>query len=73
MGKKKVKKVSVKKERYAKFRKDKPGTLDLNFPNLTEDQQKWKREDEKKIDWFARKPKNQPPKDIVERKSKSKR
>ena len=76
MGKKsknKPKKVSVKKERYVKFRKDKPGVLNIAMPDLSEEQVKQKREDESKIDRFLRFSKNPPIKEIVERKSKSKR
>ncbi len=76
MGKKnknKPKKVSVKKERYAKFRKEKPGTLNISMPDLSEDQARQKREDEQKIDKFLRFSKNPPAKDVVERRSKSKR
>ena len=76
MGKKnknKPKKVSVKKERYAKFRKDKPGTLNIAMPDLTEEQVKQKREDELKIDKFVRFNKNPPVKEVNERKAKSKR
>ena len=76
MGKKnknKPKKVSVKKERYAKFRKDKPGALNISMPDLTEEQQKQKREDEQKIDKHLRFNKNPKPREIVERKEKSKR
>ena len=71
--KNKQKKVSVKKERYSKFRKDKPGTLDIKFPDLTEEQQKAKREDELKIDRSLRFMRNPPPKEVVERRAKSKR
>jgi len=76
MGKKnknKPKKVSVKKERYAKFRKDKPAALNIAMPDLSEEQAKQKREDESKIDTFLRFTKNPPTKEIVERKAKSKR
>lgn len=76
MGKKsknKPKKVSVKKERYAKFRKDKPGALNITMPDLTEEQQKQKREDELKMDKFLRFNKNPHPKEIVDRRAKSKR
>jgi len=76
MGKKnknKPKKVSIKKERYAKFRKDKPGALNIAMPDLTEDQQKQKRDDELKIDRFLRFNKNPNVKEIVERKERSKR
>jgi hypothetical protein len=76
MGKKnknKPKKVSIKKERYAKFRKDKPGVLNITMPDLAEEQVKQKREDETKIDRFLRFSKNPYPKEIVERRAKSKR
>jgi len=76
MGKKnknKPKKVSVKKERYSKFRKDKPGVLNITMLDLLEEQQKQKRDDENKIDRFLRFAKNPPVKEIVERKVKSKR
>ena len=76
MGKKnknKPKKVSVKKERYAKFRKEKPGTLNISMPDLSEEQQKQKREDELKLERFLRFNRNPPTKDVVERKDKSKR
>lgn len=76
MGKKsknKPKKVSVKKERYAKFRKDKPGALNISMPDLSEEQVKQKREDENKIDRFLRFSRNPPTKEIVERRTKSKR
>ena len=76
MGKKnknKPKKVSVKKERYAKFRKDKPGVLNISMPDLSEEQAKQKRGDESKLDRFLRFSKNPPIKEIVERRAKSKR
>ena len=76
MGKKnknKPKKISVKKERYAKFRKDKPGTLNIAMPDLTEEQQKQKRDDDLKVDRFLRFSKNPHPKEVVDRKAKSKR
>lgn len=72
-NKNKPKKVSAKKERYSKFHKDKPGTLDLSFPDLDDDQQKRKKEDEGKIEKFLRFNRNPPPKEIVERKALSKR
>ncbi len=75
MGKKnkKAKKVSVKKERYAKFHREKPGTLDISFPDLDDEQMMQKKEDEIKIDRHLRFSKNRPVKEIVERKAKSKR
>lgn len=72
-SKNKPKKVSVKKEKYAKFRKDKPGALNISMPDLTEEQAKQKREDELKIDKYLRFTKNPPVKEIVERRAKSKR
>lgn len=72
-NKNKPKKVSVKKERYSKFHKDKPGTLDISMPELSEEQTKTRREDETRIDKFLRFSKNKPPKEIVDRKAKSKR
>jgi len=75
MGKKnkKAKKVSVKKERYAKFHREKPGNLDINFPDLDDEQQKQKKEDETKIDKHLRFSKNKPVKEIVQRRAMSKR
>ena len=57
MGKKHI---NPKKEKYAKFRKEKPASMDVRMPELTEDQQKQKQEDEKKINMFLRF--NRPPK-----------
>ncbi len=77
MGKKnknKPKKVNVKRERYAKFHKEKPGTLDISMPDLDEEQTKQKRADEELINRFLRfNPRNPPPREIVARKAKSKR
>ncbi|MFP4567587.1 MAG: hypothetical protein ACLFN8_01455 [Candidatus Woesearchaeota archaeon] len=72
-NKNKPKKVSVKKERYAKFRKEKPGALNIAMPDLSEEQVKQKREDETKIDKFLRFNRNPHPTEIVERRAKSKR
>ena len=71
--KKKYKKISAKKEKYAKFRKDKPTSIDLTPPDLTPEQMKQKQEDEIKITRFLRYSKNLPTKEIKERKMKSKR
>ncbi len=78
MGKKKKnknkkKKVNVKRERYAKFRKDKPSTMNFTSPELTPEQQKQKQEDEFKIERFLRFSRNAPTKEISERKMRSKR
>jgi len=53
-NKNKKKKVNPKKERYAKFRKDKPATMNFTTPDLTPEQQKQAREDEGKIGSFLR-------------------
>lgn len=71
--KKKKKKISAKKEKYTKFHKEKPGTIDVTMPDLTQDQIKQKRTDEDKIDRFLRYRKNPPTKEINPRKMKSKR
>ncbi len=72
-NKNKPKKVSAKKERYAKFHKDKPGTLNIAMPELSDEQTKTRRDDETRIDRFLRFAKNAPPKEVVERRAKSKR
>lgn len=76
MGKKKnknkKKKVNARKERYAKFRKDKQ-IMNFNPPDLTPEQQKQKQEDERRIDSFLRYSRNPPTREISERKMKSKR
>lgn len=74
MGKrKKEKKISAKALRYAKFQKDKPATLDLTMPDLTEEQNKQKQLDQDRIDYFLRH--NRPPltKERKTRQFKSKR
>lgn len=72
--KKKEKKMSAKKEKYVKFaNKEKPGTLDLSFPDLDDEQTDMKRQDETKIDKHLRFNRNFPTKEIVTRKMKSKR
>lgn len=76
MGKKnknKTKKVNPKRERYAKFHKEKTGTIDLSFPDLDDEQQKRKRDDDTRIDKFLKFNRNAPTKEIVERRAKSKR
>ncbi|MBW2982186.1 hypothetical protein KY343_04875 [Candidatus Woesearchaeota archaeon] len=75
MGKKnkKAKKVSAKRERYAKFRKEKPASVDITMPDLSDDQIKQKREDEEKINRFLRFNRNRPTGEIVKRREKSKR
>jgi len=53
-NKNKKKKVNPKKERYAKFRKDRPSTMSFTPPDLTPEQQKQKMEDERTIGMFMR-------------------
>ncbi|MFA6073228.1 MAG: hypothetical protein WC758_03890 [Candidatus Woesearchaeota archaeon] len=72
-NKNKVKKISAKKERYSKFHSDKPGTLNIAMPDLSEDQVKVARSDDEKIGKFLRFSKNAPVHEIVERREKSKR
>jgi len=74
MGKKKkAKKISVKRERYSKFRKEKPSAMILTSPDLTDDQIKQKRTDETKIDTFWKHFRRPPERFVVERKARSKR
>lgn len=72
-SKKKVKKVSVKKERYAKYHREKPSVLNISMPDLDDEQTKQKRVDETKIDKFLRFNRNAPSKEIVQRRVESKR
>ncbi|MBI2557952.1 hypothetical protein HYW20_01410 [Candidatus Woesearchaeota archaeon] len=71
--KNKPKKISAKKERYAKFRKEKPSTLTIAPPDLTEDQAKERRLDEQRISDFWRHYRRPPEKFVNERKARSKR
>ena len=75
MGKKKdkTKKISVKKERYSKFRKEKPSSLTMAPPELTEEQVQLRRQDEQMIDNFWRHYRRPPQRFVLERKAKSKR
>jgi hypothetical protein len=68
--KKETKKLSAKKEKYAKFRKDKPSTLSLTTPELTPEQQKQKQIDEAKINSFLRYSKNPPSLSLKEKKKR---
>ncbi|MBT7367539.1 hypothetical protein HN814_04975 [Candidatus Woesearchaeota archaeon] len=75
MGKKnkKPKKISAKKEKYTKFRKEKPGALDITMPDLGTDGMKEAHEAEDRLGKFARFNKNAPVKEVRERKAASKR
>ena len=72
-SKKKQKKVSAKALRYAKFQKEKPGTVDITMPDLSEEQNKQKQEDQDRIDRFLRYNRNPPTKEVSERRMRSKR
>jgi len=74
MGRKnKPKKTSAKKERYMKFRKEKPSVLTINPPDFTEEQMKERRVDEQRIGDFWRHYRRPPEKFVSERKARSKR
>jgi hypothetical protein len=73
MAKDKPKKISVKKERYLKFRKDKPGTMNFTPPELSDQQVQERRNDEQFINQFWRSYRRPPERFVNERKAKSKR
>ena len=74
MGRKdKPKKISAKKERYMKFRKEKPAMMTINPPELTEEQVKERRLDEQRIGEFWRSYRRPPQRFVSERKARSKR
>ncbi|MBU1005503.1 MAG: hypothetical protein KJ561_06740 [Nanoarchaeota archaeon] len=74
MGRKnKKKKINAKREKYAKFKKDKPTSMNFTVPDLTPEQRKQKQEDERNIDYFLRSSRNAPTQEISERKMRSKR
>jgi hypothetical protein len=60
--------VNPKKEKYAKFRKEKPATMDIRMPDLTEEQQKQKYMDEQAIGRFFKFNRNLPTKELRDRK-----
>ena len=74
MGRKdKPKKVSAKKERYLKFRKEKPAVLTINIPDLTDEQIQERKLDEQKMGEFWRHYRRPPQRFVSERKARSKR
>lgn len=74
MGKKdKPKKISVKKERYLKFRKEKPSSMTVAMPDLTEEQVQQRRTDQQLVDNFWRTYRRPPPRFVNERRARSKR
>lgn len=77
MGKKKnknkAKKVNIKRERYLKFRKEKPSALVFTPPELQEDVVQQRRHDEQRIEQFWRHYRRPPERYIRERDAKAKR
>jgi hypothetical protein len=71
--KKKDKKINAKKEKYIKFRKEKPSNMTLSSVDLTPEQEKQRKADEDHIDSFSRYNRSPPNREILERKTKSKR
>ena len=69
----KPKKISAKKERYSKFRKEKPSSMTFAMPELSEEQVAERRQDEQRISMFWRSYKRPPQRFVNERKAKSKR
>ena len=69
----KPKKISAKKERYAKFRKEKPSSMNLSVPDLSEEQLRQRKDDEQQINMFWRNYRRPPQRFVNERKARSKR
>ena len=69
----KPKKISAKKERYMKFRKEKPSVLTIAPPELTEEQMRERKVDEQRIGEFWRSYRRPPQRFVSERKARSKR
>jgi len=73
-NKKKAKKVSLKRERYTKFRKEKPSALVFAPPErLPEEVIQERRQDEQRIENFWRRYRRPPERYIRERDAKAKR
>jgi hypothetical protein len=75
MGKKnknKVKKVSAKKQKYLKFKKEKSSNIDLSMPDLSEEQVLARRENDTRIDRFLKFNRNPPTKSLKEKRIKTK-
>ena len=73
MGKDKAKKINPKKERYAKFHKEKSGTMDVSMPDLDDDRTRQQRDNESKILTYLRTYRRPAIREVSERKAKSKR
>ena len=74
MGRKdKPKKISAKKERYLKFRKEKSSVLTITSPDLSAEQAQERKLSEQRITDFWRHYRRPPERFVSERKAKSKR
>ena len=71
--KKKAKSINPKKERYAKFRKEKPTNMTVLMPDLAEDVTVDRRKDEQRIGDFWRHYRRPPERYNRERDAKAKR
>ena len=69
----KPKKISAKKERYAKFRKEKPSAMIFATPDLPDEIVQQRRNDEQRINDFRRHYRRPPEKFVRERDAKAKR
>jgi hypothetical protein len=72
-NKNKPKKVNPKRERYAKFKKDKPGALDVRMPDLPEAVMQEARAADDRIGEFWRYRPKVPDREVNERRMRSKR
>lgn len=72
-NKNKAKKVNIKRERYARFRKDKPSSMTVTMPDLPEDVVQLRRQDEQRISVFWRHYRRPPERFNRERDAKAKR
>ena len=71
--KKKTKKPNPKREKYAKFRKDKATNMTFSVPDLSNNQMKDRVVDETKVEKFWKFRRSPPRKEVRDRKLKSKR
>jgi len=72
-SKRKAKKINPKKERYLKFRKEKPSAIVMSTPDLPEEAQKERRVDEQHINDFWRHYRRPTERYVRDRDAKSKR
>ena len=72
-SKKKPKKISAKKLKYAVFHKEKPEAPKIVTPDLSPEAQKNAQDDDLKIGMFLRQNRNKPTKEVNQRRMRSKR